>query len=85
MFSREIVTGPARVSSSAIVGATTGQYPQDNDHLVLVVEAEADPPVAYAQAPLDGIELADVSGPWTGHEMIEPIENATLNRRVETL
>jgi hypothetical protein len=36
----------ARVSRSAIVGATAGQYPQDDDHLTLVVEAEADPPVA---------------------------------------
>lgn len=82
---RRSLPGPARVSRSAIVGATTGQYPQDDDHLVLVVEAEADPPVADAQAPLEGIELADVSGPRTGHKAVEAIKDAALNRRIEAL
>src|SRR6185295_15213784 len=72
-------TRTARVSRSAIVGAAAGQYPQNDDHLVLVVEAEADPPVTDAQAPLEGVELADVTRPRAGHEAVETIEDAALN------
>jgi hypothetical protein len=41
------------VSRSPIVRSTPRQHPQDDNHLVLVIEAEPHPPIAYPKAPLE--------------------------------
>lgn len=70
---------------SSIIGPAAGQNPKDDDHLVLVVKTEADPPVADAQAPLGRVELPNVATAWRGDESVKSIQNPTLDRWIESL
>lgn len=71
--------------ASSIISPTTRQDPQNDDHLILVIEAEANAPVANAKAPLDRVELPNVATTRGGDEPIKGIENPALNRRIKSL
>jgi hypothetical protein len=73
------------LAPSAIVGPTARQYPQNDDDLVGIIEAEAHTPIADPQAPLDRIELPDVAASRSENEPVESIQYPTLHRSVESL
>src|SRR3954470_15945865 len=70
---------------SPIVRSTARKHPQDDNHLVLVIEAEAHAPLANPLPPLDRVEFPDVPLPRRSHELVEGIQNPPLDRRIESL
>lgn len=71
--------------ASAIVGPAAWQDPQNDNHPMLVVEAEADAPVTDPQPPLNRIELPNVATAWRSDEPVESVKYPALNRPVESL
>ncbi len=73
-------------SVSIPVGASTGQDPQDVDDPCFGVALEANPPVAYAQAPFICVrQLDDIASRWIACKSIEGAYDAALDWRVKTL
>jgi len=81
-FSRLARRLPSRRGSVA-VGTAARQDAQDDDHALLVVEGEPDPPVADSQAPLECAQLANVGRERILNEAIERIDDASANGRVK--
>ncbi|HET9676816.1 MAG TPA: hypothetical protein VFP21_04860 [Solirubrobacterales bacterium] len=68
-----------------IVRSTARKNPQDDDHPVLVIEAEAHAPVANPEPPLDRVEFPNIPLARRCHELVEGIQNPPLNRWIKSL
>src|ERR1035437_324540 len=69
---------------SAVVCPTTWQNTRHDDRVGFVVEVEAHAPVADAQSPFVAVrELAGVAGSGVGDEVVQRIDDASLDRPVE--
>jgi hypothetical protein len=70
---------PFGAPGSVAVDTAARQYAQNDDHALLIVEREADAPVANAQAPLERAQLANVGRERIPNEAIERINDPSAN------